>query len=66
MDKLNGREALYGFVAWLTSRKKLTVMSSRHVVPMELLDQFCDANELDAARSDIWPKNLVYPKKGIK
>lgn len=45
-------EALFGFVAWLTTREEKTVMSSTNdAAPMvELLNQFCIKHRLDEPR----------------
>ena len=39
---MSASEAVYGFVAWLSSRKEKTVMSSKHnCLPLvELISQF--------------------------
>ena len=52
-DKLTASEALFGFCAWLTSRKERTIMSSSDdTTPVtELLNRFCEIHELDNAKS---------------
>ena len=60
--EMSASEALYGFCAWLLSRKEKTTMSSRDdVAPvLELMVQFCEANGLDFTR-DGWSNSLNYP-----
>ena len=61
---LSGSEALYGFVAWLTAREELTVMSMRHdaAIIVDLIAEFCKTNNLPDPR-DGWEKDLVHPGK---
>lgn len=62
-DKLTASEALFGFVAWLTTRKEKTILSSSDdAAPLvKLINVFCDTNKLAAPRDD-YPKNLKHPK----
>lgn len=48
LSTLNPSEAVYGFAAWLTTRREKTVMSaSDDAAPIvELIKQFCEANNL--------------------
>lgn len=64
-DKLIASEALFGFCGWLTSRKKITVMSSTYDVGVivELIKIFCEKNKLPEPRKD-WDKNLIHPDEG--
>lgn len=64
MDKLIASEALYGFCAWLTTRKEKTIMSSVDdaAVIASLVDTYCKTNELEVPRSD-WYKKIVFPKE---
>jgi len=66
MDKLSGSEAIFGFCAWLTTRKKVTTMSSNHnAAPIvDLITQFCETNKLHEIR-DHWADNLTPPKEEI-
>ena len=59
---LNQSEAVYGFAAWLTCRKEVTIMSAAHdAAPVvELVSEFCDRNGFPPV-SDQWPKELVHP-----
>ena len=60
---LNPSEAVYGFAAWLTTRKEITKMgSSCDCAPIvELVDKFCKENKLPAVR-DWYHKKLKHPK----
>ena len=61
-DQLTGAEAIYGFIGWLTSRDKTTIMSSKHDAskPVDLIAEFCETNSLSDPRED-WTKNLTRP-----
>lgn len=56
-------EALYGFVAWLTTRKTPTTFggSSDCAEASRLLTEWCEANKLESPRDEVFPKNLVCP-----
>ena len=60
--ELNAAEAVYGFVAWLTTREERTVMSAKDdCAPIaELIKRFCAENNLPEV-SDQWPLNLIHP-----
>lgn len=64
-DKLTASEALYGFAGWLTSREEKTVMSSMDdaAVIADLVNKFCETNNLEDPRSD-WGDNLTHPPIG--
>lgn len=57
--ELNASEALYGFVAWLTTRQQTTTFSSRHGVEegLDMVKRFCFANDLSDPR-DGWSTHL--------
>ena len=59
---LNQSEAVYGFVAWLTTREEKIVMSAYDDASpvVELVKQFCEANHLPEV-SEHWPNNLIHP-----
>ena len=59
---LNPSEAVYGFAAWLTTRKEKTVMSAADdAAPIaKLVSQFCKVNNLPDI-SNQWPNNLIHP-----
>ena len=63
-NKLNPKEALYGFCGWLTTRKEKTAMSaSDDAAPIpELIEKFAKVNNLDDVSKD-WPDNLVSMKE---
>lgn len=63
MNELSGSEAVYGFCAWLTTRKEITTMSSKHdCSPIcELIKIFCETNKLGEPE-DHWVDNLTHPK----
>lgn len=63
-DKLNASEALYGFCAWLTTRKEVTTASSSHdSAPIaERLKQFCETNKLPDVRDD-YVERFEHPDK---
>jgi len=60
--ELSGSEAIYGFCGWLTTRKKVTKMSSVHDagVIADLVVEFCKVNNLQEPR-DKWIDNLIHP-----
>lgn len=62
MEKLSASEALFGFVAWLTTREETTEMSSRHDCAglPDLVVQFCETNNLEEPGGD-FPANLTHP-----
>lgn len=51
---LTGSEAIFGFCAWLTTKKEKTIMSSSDdTAPIvELIKTFCDENELPEPRNN--------------
>lgn len=59
-NSLNATEALFGFAAWLTSRKEQIVLSSSSDAgPVAALVQvFCNANHLPAVTEN-FPHNLA-------
>ena len=60
--ELLASEALFGFVAWLTTREDITQMSASHDCAgiADLVQEFCDTNNL-AKPVDGWHENLVHP-----
>ena len=60
-DKLNPKEALVGFVGWLTSCNEKTVLSSTDDAanPINMIEKFAKANNLDPVSED-WPNNLIH------
>ncbi len=59
---LSGSEALYGFIAWLTTRKEEVTFSGHHEasIAADLIDRFCKTNHLTEPR-DNWSDNLTHP-----
>ena len=61
--ELTGSEAVYGFCGWLTTRKEVTRMGSKHdcAVIADLVDEFCKVNNLQEPGND-WHNNLKHPE----
>ena len=61
---LTGSEAIFGFCAWLTTRKKETTMSSSDdAAPIvELIKEFCEKNKLSDPRKN-YTDYLTMPKE---
>lgn len=59
---LTGSEAIFGFVAWLTSRERPTIFSANHNAgeAVELIRQFLNANNLENPRSN-YTDYLSFP-----
>ena len=62
MDRLTASEAIYGFVAWLTTQPGVIKMgASENCVPVcEAIKVFCEENGLPSPR-DGWENNLIHP-----
>lgn len=60
--KLSPSEAVYGVLAWLTSRRQAVVFSQcDHAGPAaEAANEFCKVNNLEPPQGH-WEKNLVHP-----
>jgi len=65
IDKLSASEALFGFMGWLTCRKKSVTFSGSHNAgtAAEMVAEFCKVNDL-AEPEDKWANNLVHPPEG--
>lgn len=61
--KLNAKEALYGFVGWLTARQTPTTMPASTCCSalLNLIEEFAKANNLSEV-SENWDKNLIHPQ----
>lgn len=61
--ELSASEALYGFMAWLTSRADPATFSRKHeaAIAAELVDAFCCSNHLSSPRYG-WTDRLNYPE----
>lgn len=65
-QKLNGAEAVFGFMGWLTGRENVAgPFSAIHNAAegAELAEQFCKANGLNHFNEG-WTKMLTHPKEG--
>ena len=62
MDEMTASEALFGFMAWLTTREAVETFSAKHnVAPAaDLMETFCKTNNLVAPRED-WTDRLTHP-----
>ena len=63
-SKLTSSEAIYGFTAWLTTRKEKTIMGAScdcAGIP-ELINLFCEINKLPEPREK-WADNLIHPSE---
>jgi len=64
MGELNSTEAVYGFAAWLSTRKERIVFGgtadTKPVV--DAVATFCSLNNLPEVSED-WPKNLNMPEE---
>lgn len=65
-DTLNGSEAVYGLLDWLTCRDKEVTFSAKHnaSIAAELAKQFCEENNLGEPRDD-YHTRLIHPKGEI-
>lgn len=63
LKTLNSSEAVYGFAAWLTTRKEKTIMSAKNdsAIIADLVKQFCEVNNLPKVSKN-WPNNLIHPQ----
>ncbi len=61
-NEMSGSEAVYGFMAWLTTREEEETFSARHdAAPAALLaGEFCQTNGLVDPRDD-WTDRLTHP-----
>jgi len=62
ISKLSPSEAVFGFAAWLTTRKKPITLSAKHNAAevAQLVGKFCDTNNLEDPK-DHWEKSLKHP-----
>ncbi len=62
LKEMTGSEAVFGFCAWLTTRKEKTVMSSKNNCAKiaDLIKEFCEVNKLNDPR-DEWTNFLTHP-----
>lgn len=59
---MNSREAITGFAAWLTCRDEVTEFGSTKnaAKPAELVDEFCNYNNLPEIRDELWTKGVEF------
>jgi hypothetical protein len=64
INGLSPSEAIFGFCAWLTTRKETIIFgASEDCSPIpDLIKEFCDANNLEQPRN-YWERNLIHPKE---
>lgn len=60
--EMTGSEAVYGFVAWLTTRDAPITFGAAFdaTLASELVDKFCKTNNLTDPRED-WTDRLIHP-----
>lgn len=64
LGALSGREAVYGFADWLSTRRIPTIFGASYsqASVQALVEAFCDANRLPAMRSgSVWFGSLKRP-----
>ena len=61
-DEMTGSEAIFGFVACLTTRESEVTFSAYHdaTPAAELVDEFCKLNKLTEPRKG-WTDLLIHP-----
>lgn len=62
-DHITASEAVFGFTAWLTVRKGSVTLGATHdCAPAAILaKRWCDANNLNVPREDVYPGNIKCP-----
>jgi len=62
--KVLPREALFGFVAWLTTREIPVSFGADNdcSVACSLTSEFCEVNNYEKVRDEFYPDNIVFPK----
>lgn len=64
-ERMSASEAIFGFMAWLTTRDETLVVGVTYATSAEVVDligKFCETNDLAEPR-DGWEENLVHPKE---
>ncbi len=63
-NHLSPAEAVYGLLAWLTTREEQTTLSAHHdsAPAAEIAKQFCEANDLGEP-GPTWPTALIHPQE---
>lgn len=67
INVLSGSEAVYGLLAWLTTRDTPVTFHAKldASVAAELAKEFCEVNNLPSPRED-WAKNLTHPSEQVE
>ncbi len=67
IDKITATDTIFGFGAWLTSRKEAVTFSYKHDAGKmcDLIKEYLEANNLGDV-STHYPNNLVMPKESNK
>lgn len=60
--ELSGSEAVFGLMAWLTTRNETTVLGPHQVVDIEIIERFIKTNHLKEPRES-WHELLVHPSE---
>ena len=62
MRELTGSEAIFGFVAWLTTQEESITASGHHdaAVWANKIEEFCKVNNLSEPREG-WAEHLIHP-----
>ena len=58
--ELSGSEAVFGFMAWLTTRNETTVLGPHQTVDISIIQRFIETNKLKDPR-DAWAELLIHP-----
>ena len=58
--QLSGSEAVFGLMAWLTTRKETTVIGPHQVVDIDIIERFIKTNGLKEPR-EAWHELLIHP-----
>jgi len=62
-EKITASEAVFGFTAWLTTRKQITRLgSSANCNPIvKLIEKWIKENNLPDPRKGVYPHNITQP-----
>lgn len=62
-NQLSGSEAVFGFVAWLSTQSYVPAIGKHHdcAIWANLIKLFCAENGLDEPREK-WEENLIHPE----
>lgn len=64
LSEMSASEAVYGLMAWLTTRDKNIILGATHdsSEPAELIGKFIDENNLEQP-TEAYPDNIKFPKE---